>query len=69
MEPPKSALERLQGAFWLLNALIKRDDFFWSEKGSKKSCGTVFGTRRLSHGLALYIVQTREAMARWAGLP
>ena len=69
MESPKSVLERLQGTFWLLNASIKRDDFFWSEKGEKKSRGTVFGTRRESPGLALYIVQIRKAIARWAGLP
>lgn len=42
MGPPKSALKRLQGAFWLSNALIKRDVVFWSEKGEKKSRGCSF---------------------------
>ena len=35
---PKSALERLHGAFLLSNALIERDNLSWSKKGEKKSC-------------------------------
>ena len=39
MEFPKSAWERLQGNFLLLNALIERDHLSLSKKGEKKSRG------------------------------
>ena len=53
MESPKSALERLQGALWLSNTMIKRRVMIDQKKSAKKSCEYQPGARETPRG-ALY---------------